>query len=201
MLDFRVAKPEDMPLDRLAESFRDWFERYPWLELFRCPVHNDRLDFGSAGRFEVPGVCFQCGSELLPYWTNQRTADYFHDASSRPEFKFYLGVDSAGQARVWVWGYAHTEVPQLAKLPGSGVYVDHIGVDPTYTGDDTFEIFWEAHRQCVIKGAEFFVTRTHRKADYVKDAMQYFGYEFYELCDTEVDREYWIRLGADGIPQ
>lgn len=200
MLEFRIAKPEDMPIDRLADSFRDWFGRDPWLELYRCPVHNDRLDFGSTGRFESPGACPQCGSQLLPYWTDQRTEDYFRDASSRPGFEFYLGVDEAEQVRVWLWGYAHTEVPQLAKLSGAGVYVDHIGVDPMYAGEDAFRIFWEAHRQSAIDGAEFFVTRTHRKADYVKDAMRYFGYELYELCDAEDDREYWIRPNVEGIP-
>ena len=200
MLTLKVAKPEDMPIDTLAESFRDWFGRDPWLELYRCPVHNDKLNFGSTGRFDTPGVCPECGSELLPYWSDQRTADYFQDASSRPDFQLYLGMDEAGRARVWVWGYAHSEVSQLAKLPGNGSYVDHIGVDPTYSGDDAFKIFWEAHRQCVIRGTEFFVTRTHRKADYVKEAMRYFGYEFYELCESEDDREYWIRPNTEGIP-
>ena len=202
MLAFVVASPADMPLDRLAESFRDWFERYPWLENYRCPSCNDPADFGSHGRYSDDlGKCPECGAHLVRYWSDVRVADYFRDASERPDFRFYLGRDETGQARVWVWGYAHTEVPQLAKLAGKGIYVDHIGVDPTYSGADAFDIFWEAHHQCALRGAEFFVTRTHRKADYVKEAMSFFGYDFFELCEAEEDREYWLRPNADGIPQ
>lgn len=200
MLQFKIAQPEDMPLDRLADSFRDWFMRDPWLENYRCPQCNDPCDFGATGRYaDDIGSCPVCGTDLVPYWTDQRVADYFGDASSRPNFHLYLGLDQSDQARVWVWGYAHREVSQLAGLPGNGIYVDHIGVDPTYAGDDAFEIFWQAHRECKLQGAEFFVTRTHRKAHYVKEAMSYFGYEFFEYCESENDREYWIRPDTHGL--
>jgi hypothetical protein len=186
----------EMPLKLMAASFRKWFEREPWCEVWRCPTCSPPDDYGAVGRFAnldtAPyGVCFACMTPLEPYWSEERAIRYFELMTQKPGFGGYVGKCRDGNIVAWALVYDCDAVPELQELPEHGCYVDTFGFIPPY-GEHMFELFRWGHELVHSEGAEYFVTRTHQGAQYVKDAITQFGYRFLKASESESDREYWI---------
>jgi hypothetical protein len=200
-LKIEPIQAAEMPMQLLGESFRDFYERDPWNEYLRCPKCSPPGDFGAAGRYEDPQLerCPVCSTPLEQYWSDARVEEYFHAAASKPNFGGVFGKNSEGEVVAWVWGYAVSAVDELADLPkgDDAAYIDVIGVLPDYRNHSA-QVIVEGQALCgEVYGYEYFVTRTHRRADYVRKAIGLFGYKFLrESIDPE--KEYWIH-DHDGI--
>ncbi len=201
MLKIEPIESAEMPLQLLAESFQAFYERSPWNEYLRCPNCSPQGDFGAAGRYDDPGLthCPVCSTQLEQYWSDERVKEYFEMAVNKPYFGGVFGKNSEDEVVAWVWGYAVSSVDELSELPegDNAAYVDVIGVLPDYR-DNTVQVFVEGHALAQqIYGYRYFVTRTHRDAEYVQKAMSMFGYKF--LCESvDPEKEFWI-YDPDGI--
>ncbi|HUC86822.1 MAG TPA: hypothetical protein VMR75_00650 [Candidatus Saccharimonadales bacterium] len=195
-MEFSKLVIAEMPLTLMAQSFREWFEREPWREVWRCPTCSPPDDYGAAGRYAnldstTFGVCLICGTPLEPYWSEERSIRYFELLTQKPGFAGYVGKNEDGNIVAWALIYDCRAVEELQDLPEHGCYVDTFGFIPPY-GGHMFELFEWGHQQVQREGVEYFVTRTHRDARYVKDAITRFGYQFLRASASESDREYWI---------
>lgn len=192
MLTIEPMVVSEMPIEVLTTSFREFYERDPWNEYLRCPVCNPFDDFGSPGRYEDKTLdrCLVCGSNLEPYWSEDRVRHYFVDATGKPGFVGVVGKSESGEIVAWTWGYHISEISELSDLEQNGIYVDIIGVLPEYR-DDSLSVFIEGHAIGIERGYKYFVTRTHVKAEYVHRAMTAAGYSYLRGSTVEQDREYW----------
>lgn len=191
MLQFERASASEMPLAALAPSFRDWFQREPWDEYWRCPKCNVFTDFGSAGRYAEygDGKCPQCSCGLMDYWSDERVIEYFFDAARRPGFDMIVGRDQDGIIRAWAWGYSM--YPDSTHPSHRNVfYGDHVGVDQTYRGPDSLEIMNASFRLLTEVGWTDMITRTHRDTQYTHDYLTSLGFQKYEKVG-EADRVYF----------
>lgn len=193
MLKIEPMVVAEMPLDVLAQSFRDFYHRDPWNEFLRCPTCANIDEFGSQGRYENQSllICPVCGTQLEEFWSDERVAYYFCDAVERPGFVGVVGKNDADEIVAWTWGYHVGEITELSDLDQNGIYVDVIGVLPEYR-EDSLAVFIEGHAIGLELGYKYFVTRTHVDAGYVHRAMSLAGYSFLRRSTVEPDREYWI---------
>jgi hypothetical protein len=193
VVTFQEMDPRSMPLELVAQSFRGWFRRFPWLEVARCPECSPNGDYGAAGRYADfgNGACPVCGGHLEEYWSDERVAAYFGEAVQREGFVGLVGVSSK-EVVAWAWCYSPVYIAELSDLPAAGLYVDTFGFLPAYS-HLMGELFQWGHPYLrEEKGVEYFVTRTHRDARYVQDAISAFGYRFLKASTSEPDREYWV---------
>jgi hypothetical protein len=195
-LKFSKLIVAEMPLQLMAKSFREWFEREPWSEVWRCPTCSPQDDYGARGRFAnldvCPfGTCFACITPLEPYWSEERAIRYFELLTEKPGFEGYVGKEEQGNIVAWALIYDCRGVPELQDMPENGCYVDTFGFVDGY-GQHMLELWEWGHATVHGLGAEYFVTRTHQNAQYIKDALTQFGYRFLKVSESESDREYWI---------
>lgn len=193
MITVEELVASEMPLDLLAQSFRDFYCRDPWNEYLRCPTHSPFDDFGAAGRVEDPSLanCPDCENPLLPYWSDERVACYFEMACNTPGFFGVFGKNNNGDVVAWAWAYGLDESQEFADCDPGGCYVDVIGVLPQYR-DESDKVAVEGHLVGLQKGYKYFVTRTHKRAHYVHEYLRRAGYEYLKTSQKEPDREYWI---------
>lgn len=192
-LTFSKLVVAEMPLSLMARSFREWFEREPWSEVWRCPACSPTDDYGAAGRYASigNGICPVCSTVLEPYWSEERAIRYFELLTGKPGFEGYVGKEEQGNIVAWALIYNCRGVSELQDLPEHGCYVDTFGFVDGY-GQHLFELWEWGHATVHNLGAHYFVTRTHQNAQYIKDALTQFGYRFLKVSESESDREYWI---------
>ena len=195
-MEFSKLVVAEMPLSLMALSFREWFERDPWNEVWRCPTCSPPDDYGAVGRFAnldtcTFGTCFACSTPLEPYWSEERAIRYFELMTEKPGFEGYVGKEEQGNIVAWALIYDCQAVPELRELPEGGCYVDTFGFVDGY-GQHMFELWEWGHATVHDLGARYFVTRTHQKAQYIQNALTQFGYRFLNSSESESDREYWI---------
>lgn len=190
-MEFREISASELPLQLLSSFWREWFEADPWAERFRCPVHNPATDFSSKGRFKEAGECPECGSRLVPYWSQDRIDEYLSQVFAKPRLVVLGGLDDDGNVVAWAWGYSADEIEAFDDLPRGGLYIDHIGFDPSHDRQDVDGFLEAGERLARALGFTFMVTRTHKAAGYVQDAISPHGYAFLRDCPDEEDREYW----------
>ena len=192
MLTFSRAEGNEMPLDRLVDAFREWFDGFPWLERYRCPMCNVYTDFGSEGRYADigDGKCPTCGNHLMPYWTDERVIEYYFDAVRRPGFHMVVGRDEDGVVRAWAWGYALNPelVPPDTDVPAY-FYGDHVGVDRAYRGPDSLEVMTASFASLRSVGWTHMVIRTHVDAVGIQHYLADMGFAQIEKAG-EADRIY-----------
>lgn len=189
-MEFREISSNELPLELLSSFWVAWFEAEPWAERFRCPLHNAIDDFSSVGRFKDPGTCPDCGTNLVPYWTQDRIDTYLREVFAKRKFWCFAGI-KAGKVVAWAWGYSADDIKEFDDLPRGGLYIDHIGFDPSHKEDEVGAMLEQGWEAASSRGFSFVVTRTHKHATYVMEAIAPYGYRFLRDCKAEPDREYW----------
>jgi len=183
--------PDTIPLSELSRIFTEFYCGKPWNEYLCCPVCKPLNDFGplhTYGRDECTtkmlGSCPQCGSLLVPFWSEDRLRKYIFEINEIGEVIF---IDNEPAA--WWRG----------RMIDSGktLYLDVIAILPKFRQlpfrEKIIDYFRkEINRYHRKKGVDRFLSRTHKKAIHVRLFLKIFGFIEAEDSHDDPERSYWV---------
>ncbi len=183
--------PDTIPLLKLSQLFTEFYKRKPWNEYLYCPSCKQFGDFGPIHTYgfeecEKSGIvkCPICGSQLIPFWSEDRLYKYIFETNEVGEVIFIDGDPAA-----W-WRGRRID-------SGKTLYLDVIAILPEFRHTPFREVVIdyfrnEINRYRLEKGITRFLSRTHKRMTHVRLFLKIFGFVETEASIEDPDRSYWV---------